>query len=113
MFWREVCTLIKTEEKLDRFNRPYKHAERRDVFCNEKGVKRNEFYQAQAQGYRPELCVEIKASEYNRETHIEYLGTVYRVIRSYPEKNECLELIAEATVAENRKPPAAESKEGV
>lgn len=101
MYWREVGFLCKEIEKTDSLGKPYKEFEKREVFCNEKGVKRNEFYQAQAQGYRPELCIEIKALEYNKEGHFEYDGTMYRVIRTYPVKNECLELICQALVADD------------
>lgn len=101
MYWREVGFLCKENEKTDSLGKPYKEFEKREVFCNEKGVKRNEFYQAQAQGYRPELCIEIKALDYDKEGHFEYDGTMYRVIRTYPVKNECLELICQALVADD------------
>lgn len=101
MYWREIGFLCKETEKTDSLGKPYKEFEKREVFCNEKGVKRNEFYQAQAQGYRPELCIEIKALEYDKEGHFEYNGTMYRVIRTYPVKNECLELICQALVADD------------
>ena len=98
MLWREIGYLCEESEQLGSLGKPYKTFIKREVFCNEKGVKRNEFYQAQAQGYRPELCVEIKAIDYNRENHFEYNGVMYRVIRTYPVKNECLELICQALV---------------
>lgn len=101
MYWREIGFLCNEIEKIDSLGKPYKEFEKREVFCNEKGVKRNEFYQAQAQGYRPELCIEIKALEYDKEGHFEYNGTMYRVIRTYPVKNECLELICQALVADD------------
>lgn len=101
MYWRDVGYLCKENEKTDSLGKPYKEFEKREVFCNEKGVKRNEFYQAQAQGYRPELCIEIKALDYDKEGHFEYNGTMYRVIRTYPVKNECLELICQALVADD------------
>ncbi len=101
MYWREVGFLCNEIEKINSLGKPYKEFEKREVFCNEKGVKRNEFYQAQAQGYRPELCIEIKALEYNKEGHFEYNNTMYRVIRTYPVKNECLELICQALVADD------------
>ena len=65
MYWRDIGFLCVETEKLDAFRKPYKDYEKREVDCNSKGVKRNEFYQAQAQGYRPELCVEIKGLDYN------------------------------------------------
>lgn len=98
MLWREIGYLCTEIEQLDSLGKPYKIFEKKEVFCNEKGVKRNEFYQAQAQGYRPELCVEIREFDYEREGHFEYNGTMYRIIRTYPVKNECLELICQALV---------------
>lgn len=100
MLWREIGYLCRETEKIDTLGKPYKTFEKREVFCNEKGVKRSEFYQAQVQGYRPELCVEIRESDYNREGHFEYQGTMFRVIRTYPVKNECIELTCQALVME-------------
>lgn len=101
MYWRDIGYLCYETEHIDSLGKPYKEYEHREVFCNEKGVKRNEFYQAQAQGYRPELCVEIKELDYNRESHFEFKGVMYRIIRTYPVKNECLEVICQSLVAEN------------
>ena len=101
MFWREFVYLCSEKETLDSLGKPFKTFEKKEVFCNEKGVKRNEFYQAQAQGNRPELCVEIKACDYAREGLLEKNKTMYRVIRTYPVKNECLELICQALVADD------------
>lgn len=101
MLWRDIAYLCKEVEKLDGLRKPYKVYEKHEVFVNEKGVKRNEFYQASAQGYRPELCVEIRAADYKRETHIEYDGIMYRIIRTYPVKNECLELICQSLISDD------------
>lgn len=98
MLWRDICFLCKQTEKLDELKRPYDVFERREVFCNEKGVKRNEFYQGQAQGYRPELCLEIPSSEYRKESYVEYNGDMYHVIRTYPIKNECIEIICQSMI---------------
>lgn len=100
MLFRDIGYLCTEVEKLDSLRKPYKVYEKQEVFLNEKGVKRNEFYQACAQGYRPELCVEIRAADYNRETHLEYDGVMYRILRSYPVKNECLELICISLVSD-------------
>lgn len=81
MYWRDICNLCTETEKTDSLGKPYKVFERHEVFCNEKGVKRNEFYQAQAQGYRPELCVEIKATDYNRETATKFVASLVKVFK--------------------------------
>lgn len=44
MYWREIDNLCMETEKIDSLGKPYKEFERREVFYNEKGVKRNEFY---------------------------------------------------------------------
>jgi hypothetical protein len=96
--FKDVGYLCTEVEALDKFNKPYKTYERTLVFCLSKGVKRNEFYQAQAQGYRPELCVEVKEIDYEKQTHFEFEGTMYRIIRTYPVDNECIELIGQSLV---------------
>jgi len=101
LYWSEVAYLCKEITTLDGLRKPQSSFTSKEVFCNLKGVKRNEFYQAQAQGYKPELCVEIKACEFDRETHIKYNGTMYRILRTYPVKSENLELICTALVVEN------------
>lgn len=102
MFWRDIGYLCKPIKKLDALRRPSKEEfERREVFCNEKGIKRTEFYQAQTVGYKPELCIEIKADEYANEDYFEFNGNMYNILRTYPTKNENLELICTALVNEN------------
>lgn len=98
MLWRNVGFLCRETEATDALGKPYKTFVKTMVFCNEKGVKRSEFYQAQAQGYKPEICIELKACDYNREGHFEYGGIMYRIIRTYPVKNENIELTCQALV---------------
>ena len=43
MLWREIGYLCTEIEQLDSLGKPYKTFEKKEVFCNEKGVKRNEF----------------------------------------------------------------------
>lgn len=106
MLWGEIGYLYKETEHLDSLGKPQKSYKYREVFCNEKGVKRSEFYQGQAQGYRPELCVEIHKADYKKEGHFFYDGTLYRVIRTYPVKNECLELICQSLVERRNSMPS-------
>ena len=102
MYWRDIGYLCEPVKRLDAMRRPTKAGyDRREVFCNEKGVKRNEFYQAATAGVKPELCIEIKAAEYQKEDYFEFDGIMYRVIRTYPTKNENLELILTTLVQEN------------
>jgi hypothetical protein len=96
MYWRDVAYLCTPRETLDKFNRPQNNGfTKREVICDVNGVKRTEFYQAQAAGYKPEITVDVKKWEYEKERYLEYDGVMYKIIRTYPVKNECLELVCE------------------
>lgn len=96
MYWRDSVKLCAEAVSYDKFNRPQKSGyTKRTVNCDVKGVKRTEFYQAQAAGYKPEITVEVKQIDYERERYLEHNGVMYKIIRTYPVKNECLELICE------------------
>ncbi len=102
MYWSDIGFLCKEKQTFDRFNRPQKVGfEKREVICNDKGVKRSEFYQAQAAGKKPELCVEIMAYEYENENYFEYEGVMYKILRSFPAKEEIIELVCEGLSAGN------------
>lgn len=53
MLWREIGYLCSEKETLDSLGKPFKTFEKKEVFCNEKGVKRNEFYQGTSPGLPP------------------------------------------------------------
>ena len=93
MYYKDVGYLCQEVISFDSYNKPQKTFSKNLVFCNFKGVKRNEFYQAMAQGIKPELCIELKEINYNQESYFEYHGIMYRIIKTYPVKNECLELV--------------------
>jgi len=104
VYFRDVGYVCREKETFDKFNRPQKAGfEKREIFCNVGGVKRSEFYQAQAAGYKPGLSVQIMAYEYENEAYFEYDGIMYKVIRSYPIKGEKVELTCEGMAAGNGK----------
>ena len=102
MYWRDIVFLCTETTTLDAFRKPQTTLNpTKKIFCNEKGVKRAEFYQAHGQGIKAELCIEVKNGEYENETHLQYKEKMYRIIRTYPVKNECIELICTALVVQN------------
>ena len=111
MFWREVGYLCKLETepdgspKLDSLRKPVKTFAKRQVFCNKKSVRQSEFYQAQAQGHRPECMFEVRTQEYEGEMHFEYsergIPRMFRVIRTYDKGGEITELICNALVVDD------------
>ena len=101
MFWKDFAYLCYETKSLDEYRKPVVEYFKKEVFCNKKGIKRNEFYQAQIAGIKPELCIEIKEADFEKETHLDFENAIYRIIRSYPTKNENIELICTALVNED------------
>ena len=93
MLWRDIATLIKTEEIEDEDG--YSETvivEEKQIFVNEKSVKRSEFYAAKQTGIDVVITFEVQAVDYSNETLIKYRNTAYRVIRVYTKSGEILEL---------------------
>lgn len=61
-----------------------KTRERREVFARSMSIGQMEFYQAQAQGLKPEMKFELADYlDYADEKEIEYEGKRYSVLRTY------------------------------
>lgn len=68
------------------------------IFAKKKSVRQSEFYQAAANGLKPELVFEIHAFEYNEEKKVKYNDKYYTVIRTYQINDDDLELVCEGGV---------------
>lgn len=76
---------------------------RTEVFAEKKSIKQSEFYQAAANGFKPELTFVIWNREYNLESKLEHTGKdgiprEYNIIRTYDKSNEEIELICAGIV---------------
>ena len=98
MMWREVGYLCQKSETFDKFNRPKISYIETLVYCNKKSVRQSEFYQAQAQGLKPELVIEVKT--YNGEDHFKFEGKLYRILRTYTKNGEVIELVLTSLITE-------------
>ncbi|MEG0086611.1 MAG: phage head closure protein [Niameybacter sp.] len=65
----------------------------KEVFAEKRSVKQSEFYQAHAQGLKPEIVFVIHPSEYEEQKGVRYKNKQYRVIRTYEKDYENLELV--------------------
>jgi hypothetical protein len=99
MMWRDIGYLMTEVEIYDKYNKPKITYIEEMVYCNKKSVKGIEFYQAQAQGIKPELVIEVKT--YNEQSHLKFNNTIYRVIRTYSKSDEVIELVLTSTLVEN------------
>jgi hypothetical protein len=71
-----------------------------EVPCIEESVWANEFYQASAQGYRPEVRIKTNKRNYNGEPRMQYNGTTYTVIRTEKAEKDWLIVIGQSLVNE-------------
>lgn len=92
--WCDILYLLEEVETFDKLNRPHRSYKETKVYANKISVKRTEFYQAQAAGFKPEKCFEVRTVEFNEDkhTHVKYNDVVYKILRSYEKDSEITEL---------------------
>lgn len=99
MFWRDVIYLVAEKYVKNGIGDTIKEVvNTRQVFANKKSIRQSEFYQAQANGLKPELMFEIRYSDYEDEKRIDYNGKTYTIIRQFSKNDEMVELICEGVV---------------
>lgn len=67
----------------------------REIFAEQSGVGRSEFYKAAAAGMPPAVVFTVSEADYQEERLIDFDGKVYKVIRSYPVPNRKIELVCQ------------------
>lgn len=94
MNWSGEIDLLEYETLLDQLNSPYLNLKAsKPVFCNVLSVKRTEFYQAQAVGYKPEKVFEIKIEDFEEKyNYVRYQGKDYSILRTYQADLRTIEL---------------------
>ena len=94
--WSDVLYLLEEIESLDKLNRPHYSYKETKVYANKISVKRSEFYQAQAAGFKPEKSFEIRTIEFDEDKHtkVKYKGVTYKILRSYDVNSEIKDLVS-------------------
>lgn len=64
----------------------------REVFCNEKSVTTNEYYQSSQNGNEIKVIFEVKQIDYEKEQFVLYENETYKVVRTYKSNLEDIEL---------------------
>lgn len=72
--------------------------EEKTILCGIKSIGRNEFYSAAVAGLRPEITFIIHGYEYSGEKKVIFEEEEYKVIRTYGEDFEEMELICEKVI---------------
>lgn len=98
MMWRDVINLVSETETENELGDIITVENKRQVFANKKSIRQSEFYQAQANGLKPEWTFEVRFGDYSDEKKIDYNNKPYRIIRVYTKNDEVIELICEGGV---------------
>ena len=69
-----------------------------EIFGKRKSIKQSEFYQAQATGLKPEIAFEVYSFEYNDEKYVRYNNKEYKVLRTYQNSIDTIEIVLEGVV---------------
>ena len=88
MYWRDIATLVGVKKTVNENGYKVEIEARREVFVNKKSATRSEFYAAKQAGDKIALVLEVRGSDYEGETRIEYGGNPYEVVRTYTRAGE-------------------------
>lgn len=94
----DVIELVTFSENQDKKGELIRTENLNEIFAERKSIKRVEFYQANANGFKPVFAFEINSFEYNDEFFIKYNGKPYKVIRTYQTDIDKVELVVEGAV---------------
>ncbi|MCI3922492.1 phage head closure protein [Paenibacillus sp. TRM 82003] len=70
----------------------------RQIYANKKSIRQSEFYQAAANGMKPELMFEVRSIDYVDEKELYYNDKPYTIIRTYTKNGEITELVCAGLV---------------
>jgi hypothetical protein len=94
----KFISVARTTDSMHRTSMAYTTGDARP--CIEQAVYAQEFYQAAANGYRPEVRIKVNRQEYNGEPRMEYKDRLYSVIRTEKAPNDWLIIIGQSVVNE-------------
>lgn len=96
MILNKVLYLLTEYTEQNRIGNIIKSYKKRKVFCSEKSVGQNQFYQAQMIGLEPAYVLVIRPFEYKGERLIEYNGIMFKILKTFKKNSTELELTLEA-----------------
>ncbi len=95
----DVITLVKKKYLPDETGELVSVQTSRDVFAKVESIGMKEFYEAMAQGLKPEIrFVIFDHLDYQGERTVEYLGNTFTVIRTYRKNLTSIELVCAGVV---------------
>lgn len=97
-----VAILRKKVVVIDAYGNEIETYSERQVYCKARSTTRSEFYSAAQAGLRPEIIMVLQnKADYEGEDEVEYSGKVYKVIRTYWDDKDPVELTLAEKVTAN------------
>lgn len=90
-----VLTLIGYTYAKDAIGQMIPQEHRKDVYCNISSVSASEWFEAGANGFKPEYRATLFFYDYDGEMTAELDGISYGIYRTYMGRNETVELYLE------------------
>lgn len=102
--YNEQITLVKLSQTKNELGDTVESQTERTIFCGVKSIGQSEFYQAAANGFKPELKFVIADYyDYDDEQEVIYQDKRYSVLRTYRSGTE-LEIVVHRGVNINERP---------
>lgn len=98
--WDSIAYLVGVKVTVDDVGDRVETETFTEIFCNELSIGQTEFYQAQANGLKAEIKLEINRFEYANETKVKYNDVIYKVLRTYSKGEDVLEITLGGNVNE-------------
>ena len=98
MMWRDTIDLVSIAYTINDIGNSVEVETKSTVFANKKSIRQSEFYQAMANGLKPEIMFEVRSIDYSDQDRLEYNSKKYRIIRAYSKSGEITELVCEGIV---------------
>lgn len=99
--FNDELTLISKVPKLDKYRNTVYEETHTTVLCRVESITRAEFYNAGREGFTPANTFVIHAYEYDNQQMVEFRGKKHRVIRTWSNDFEEIELVCEVIKDEN------------
>lgn len=94
----DVCKLIDKEYTQNEIS-VYEETEiKREVFCKVDSVTRSEWFEGARNSMKPELRITMFRYDYSGEMYLEYNDEIYKIYRTYFNKNDDIQLYVEKRV---------------
>ena len=90
-----VCKLIKKEYYQDKIGQFLAKESEREIFCKEKPIYNNEFFNAGQCGIKPSLNLVIDSEEYEGEKELVFEEVRYNIYRTFKREDSFTELYCE------------------